>query len=701
MTPVKWVIVTLTILGLAGLMYWLLSPKSAATTNKLGNTGALGFLGGLFAPATTTTTTTYLTTPNLVVDPGTGGDNFPGGTYVPPVVGVDGGDKGGGNYTSNPSWQYGEYGAISGNDFLGNSFVTLPAPIIPFEVKARPYTFGIDYPFAEQTARGIVNFRRFPEFSLSDNKIHVSGPWYSDAYANAGFSRGITSITTFPNFRTAGAPQSIIYLPRHQKNDMIGDPVFHEIARSLVNDNPNSPHADAWRDFGYNQRFTLDEGAYVEIGRQMWLQEQQLQDANNQGVMYLCVDLESTHPFDYVRHAIGWIYMGLCGAAAQDGMQVIPYLYSTGTQTTGVLGFSDRMYGTGDPLYLADEHDFLAGGDPLLQAMKLYNGVITVDTYIQAICGPEDMLERDESGNIYTDGEGKPIFTQRTQTTVFGVTVSLEPDEARRAVQDLYEQSTRLYLMNHRLAGGYPAYGGQRRESMIGVQSGSFTRNTQEGVDGIVQNDRPVPAWQMDLFNAINLFLSNHTWCWSVDFNHEPDQVGSDHTNVVAYQAHGPMESLIRAMHRHSAFSQIQTSAYKWCWFNLAMVNNMRGDGNSYAQKAIMHAKIRNVNGTAWLEALIAFPCTDGRPTRFRLWVDKNGVQSEPFECWLQNGRSYFYDAWPLPSDFSYDQLEGADIYGDYLDVQNVDRYVRGDYRASLDGIRVPVSQAQPTNSQA
>ncbi|WP_461141209.1 hypothetical protein [Spirosoma pomorum] len=678
MTPIKWIIVALAILGLGGLIYWLLIPKTTPSTSGQGS--ALGFLANLFGPSSSSTTTTTITW-----------DNPGGGGYVPPATGVDDGDKGGGNYTANPNWYFGEYGAMQGTDFEGRPYVATSAPVIPFEVKNSPYTFGVDYPYPEQTAKGVANLRRFPEFNLPANKLHIMGPWYNDGYANeSNFSRGVTSIVTLPNFRSEGAPQSIVHLPRSQKNDMIGDPVLHAIARTLAAGDPTHPNADAWAWLGHSKTFTPNQAAYMEIGRQLWNQERSLQDVNNQGVTYICVDMEDSHPWELNRFCVGSVYLGLCQAAAEEGLQVIPYLYSNGIGQVGIIGFSDVV--NGFPEYLQDRFDWFNNEDTLVQALNQYNGVATVDTYIQAVWGLEDFLARDESGNAYTDGQGEPVFSSLGQTTVYGQVIYLEPGEAKRALQDLYEQSTRLYLMNHRLAGAYPVYGGQRRPSLVNAQMGSFTRNSNEGVDGTIQNDRPVPAWQLEMFNSMNLFLSNHIYCWGVDFNHEPGAVGADHSSVWSYQAHGTMESIVRALHRRSAFAQIQTAQFKWLWFNLAIVNNLRADGNTYSQKALTHGKILNVNGAAWLELWFAFPCADNKPKLFTVWVTKNGVQSEPFQCWIQSGRHYFYDAFPLPGVFSYDQLEGADVCLHYVDEHGVNRYFRGDYRVDASGLSVPNS---------
>ena len=77
-------------------------------------------------------------------------------------------------------------------DYDGHPFVTNPAPVLKFQRKLAPAVTGIDYDFAEQTAHGVALLSRFPEFKLSDRRIHVDGPWYDSDAANLHFTRGIS-----------------------------------------------------------------------------------------------------------------------------------------------------------------------------------------------------------------------------------------------------------------------------------------------------------------------------------------------------------------------------------------------------------------------------------------------------------------------------------------------------------------------------
>src|SRR6476659_7914229 len=95
------------------------------------------------------------------------------------------------------------YGANAAElrDYDGHAFVTNTAPVLKFERKTKPALTGIDYNFPEQSAHGVALLSRFPEFKLSDRRIHVDGPWYDDEGANLHFSRGITSIGAIPRYR--------------------------------------------------------------------------------------------------------------------------------------------------------------------------------------------------------------------------------------------------------------------------------------------------------------------------------------------------------------------------------------------------------------------------------------------------------------------------------------------------------------------
>src|SRR4051812_26549458 len=119
-------------------------------------------------------------------------------------------------------------------DFDGHAFVTNAAPVLKFERKTRPALTGIDYDFAEQTAHGVALLSRFPEFKLSDRRIHIDGPWYDSDAANLHFSRGIASIGAMPRYREKeNAPTNLRKLSQFQKWSLMTDPVWYAAASRL------------------------------------------------------------------------------------------------------------------------------------------------------------------------------------------------------------------------------------------------------------------------------------------------------------------------------------------------------------------------------------------------------------------------------------------------------------------------------------
>lgn len=645
------------LIGLGGLVYWLVDAAPKTTVVKRPGSAR--------------------------VTPGAGlvGSNLVTPSYQPTTPGtIDGTDQGGGNYTANPDWEVGDYGAEEGVDYEGNPFVRSVAPLIPFEAKVIPYRHGVDYYFADQTAKGVALFKRFPEFYLADVKLHFMGPWYNNAGANAHFSRGVETMTAFPYFRQG--PTNVLFLPAERKNTMFGDDLFWALAGTRAQQiGAGDPRYNALINLAFSRQLDLDQNAYESLGRWAWEQERNTTDSNGQGTRYMSLDIEISQPYTNYRHIVGWMYDGYLSAALESGITVRPVTYY-GPEQVLIGDLSDRQGGTGDPEYLTEYWDFLANsGDPTISSISRWGGIFANDTYMQAIWGLEPLYEYNGDGSILIDGNGYPIFSSRTSTTAYGQTIPLEFGEAELCLRDLYEQSVRLYLLNHRMAGGYPSRGGMRRPGLESTETGSFTRYTNEGVQGVVLNDRPVPAWQLSLFTSLNMFLTQHLWCWGVDFNHEPGELGSNHSDIWPYQAHGVAESIINAAHRHAAFSNIQNSQFKWCWFNLAIVNHMRTEGDGYHQKALCHAKIRNVSGTAWLEVWFAFPASDNRSTLFQVFVEQGNLRSVTFECELQSGRHYFYDCFLLPQSFDYESLEGENVYVSYPDALNVQRVHRGNYQ--------------------
>ena len=656
MTPFKWFLVSMALIGLGGLVYWLVGSTQKTVVKKPG--------AGMVPGTSGVAGSTLVASP---YQPGSGGA-------------VDGADQGSGNYSSNPEWQFGDYGAEVGTDQQGNPFERSSAPMIPFEAKVLPYRYGVDYSFADQTAKGAALFKRFPEFYLADVKLHFMGPWYSDGSANSHFSRGVETITTLPNFRQGGE-QNVALLPYTRKNVMIPDDTFWVYANLVANSiGAADPRYNAMITLSQSHELILDQEAYVLLGRRVWESERNTMDVNGQGTLYMSIDLEISSPYTNYRHIVGWLYDGYCTAALESGIVVRPYTYY-GPEQVLIGDLSYRQFGTGNPEYLADNWDFLANiNDPTIAAVARFGGIFANDTYIQAIWGLDPFYQYNPDGSVQVGGNGFPLYSQITQTVAYGQVIPLEYGEAELCLRDLYEQSVRLYLMNHRLAGGYPSRSGMRRPGLENAESGSFTRYTNEGVQGIVLNDRPVPAWELSMFSSLSMFLTQHLWCWGVDFNHEPDTLGAIHYQTWQYEAHGVAESVINAAHRHAAFSNIQNSPFKWCWFNLAIVNNCQTDGDGYHQKALCHAKIRNVNGSVWLEVWFAFPSTDNRSTVFQLYAEQGGIRSNTYDCELRSGRHYYYDCFPLPQSFSYDSLEGENIVVSYPDVLNVQRIHRGNY---------------------
>lgn len=660
MTPFRWFIVAVAVLGGIGIAYWLLKPRPTATGSGSLPPGTTGFLAsGLGTSAT---------------------------VLLPPSGGVvDGTDQGGGNYSSNPNWTIGDYGAPVGSDFEGRSFERTAVPIIPFEAKNQPYQYGINYYFPEQTAKGATLFKRFPAFNMTDAQLHLMGPWYSDADANAHFSRGVTTLSVLPNYRQG--PTDATALPYTQKSVMYSENIVKHYAEILMN--TGGGDNTILQNFinGLMQADQSAESTFVALGRLMYQQEKSVLDQTGKGSLYVTFNIENIWPTDpqlsqpYLQNCFGYLYDGYCGAAYDDGVLVRPFNYGS-YQMQIELDASSFRDGSGFPNYLQPQYDFLAGGGPILQAMQKYGGVMAIDDYIQGIWGNEPFLQRDVDGSPITDGQGNVYFAQNGSTTVYGQTVSLEINEAQRALLDIYEHATRLYLQLHRLADDYPSYDGQRRSNMENIQAGAFTRWTNEGVAGIVQNDRPIPAWQMELFNALGLFLSPHVYAWGVEFNQEPSPLGSL-SSVWPYAADGVVESLISAAYKHASFRNIQPSRFKWLWFNLPIVDNMTTPGNRFHEKALCFGKIRDVNGIVWLEILFAFPATDNTPTAGTIRVEQNGVVSQDFNFQTADGRSYFYDAWQLPSTFSYDGLSGSDVTINYYDGFARPVSHRGDYRVN------------------
>lgn len=576
------------------------------------------------------------------------------------------------------------------SDYAGQPVITEPAPNLTFERRDLPRPGGIDYPFAEQTAQGVAVFDRFPEFSLRDRWVHWSGPWYSDPAANGHFTHGVTSIEVMPNYRQG--PSNNMAVPAEHKWMLMMDPLWWRAAGDLADQlaaaDPADARIPALRLLADEHRMIPDEAAYVSLGRFVWEHDRTATDDAGRGFRYAMIDIEGTEGWEHHRDCFGWMYRGLGEASAADGEPIVPVTYGSWTFMVGLMYFSERQNGTGEPVYLLPEHDFVPQPDPTLNAVDDLGGALSMDGYLQAIWGEEPFYQRHPDGSLVL-ADGVPQFSTLDHTTLYGQPVRLEPGEAEHTLSDLYRQAARMYLMYHRMAGEYPSHSGLRKPFLTNSRVGGWTRVTNEGLLGIEQNDRPVPAWELELMTMIYLMTADHIVAWGVETNCPPAPPASDMTDTWRYNAHGVWEAMLKAMHRYSVNDPLHEpyepggEPFQWCWFNLPMVEQNKVDGERYDQKPLVIGKIRQFEGRSWLELMAAWPAMDDHPAELLLWVDQDGQRSPAYPINLRNGRSIFYDAWRLPEQFEV--LTGEDVWLRFTDQLGVERTWRGDWRLEVD----------------
>lgn len=574
--------------------------------------------------------------------------------------------------------------AFAQTDYQGRPFVTQKAPVLKFEARNTPLLRGVDYAFAEQTARGVALFERFPQFSLRDRNIHLYGPWYNSDAANGHFTRGVTSVVAMPRYREG--PTDIRSIPYTQKNMLWGDPVFWSsaarLADKLAAQNPNDERIAPLRTFANERKFVPHDAAFLELGRNVWREERLSLDAKGQGVKYPTIDIEGTGGWEHQRTSFGLLYRGMAEEAAKDGVQIVPQTYGQWTFEVGAVHFSMRQGGTGDPEYLMPERDFFAAPDPTLKIINETGGALAMDGYMQAIWGNEPFYKGNGEGALLLQ-DGKPVWNDIQKTTLYGQEIRLEPGEAAHCMQDIYRQAVRMYLMHHRLAGEYPASSYLRKEFLKNVRLSAWTRYTNEGLQGIEQNDRPLPGWLIENLSLMYFFTADDLVAWSSETNVVPGPPGADYTAFDKYNTHGMVEFLIKAAHRYSAFDALHQGSFEWCWFRLPMVNKNESDGERYEQKPIVFGKIRRFQNRLWLELFAFWPALDNKSAKFQIWAEKDGQRSPVYNIELPDGRSSFYDAWQLPEQFQ--KLEGKDIYLRFQDLLGQTRTWRGDWRQHVE----------------
>lgn len=574
-------------------------------------------------------------------------------------------------------------------DFDGHPFVTNSAPVLKFERKTKPAPAGIDYEFPEQTAHGVALLARFPAFTLSDRRIHVDGPWYDSDEANLHFTRGIASIGAMPRYREKEqAPTNLRKLLQFQKWSLITDPVWYAAAARLVKklekEDPSDARIAALRFLSEKHCYTNDEAAYRELGRYAFQSERWPTDRRGHFVGYAAIDIETTQGFEHQRNCNGWLYQGLAQGAREEGLKIVPMLYGQWQFSVGCFYESMRQGGKGDPEYLMREKDFLAGPDPTLVACQQNEGILSMDGYQQAMWGDEPFFKRNSDGSLRLR-EGKPVFNDTAETMAYGCKLRLERGEAKHCLDNLYRTALRMYLQHHRRAGQYPSNSTLTKPFLSNCKIGAWSRYSNEGVQGIEQNDRPLPGWLLDLIIGMYLFTADDITLWSSDMNFYPGPLGGNYTNAWRFNAHGVLESVVKAAHRYSALDPLHAAGgkFQWCWFNLPLVNKNETPGDRYFEKPIAMGKLRQFEGHTWLELFVAWPALDHDSRHLQVWIDQNGRRSPGYTIQLRHGRTYFYDAWQLPDDFK--NLEGQHVWLRGTDLLGVQRTWRGDWRQSAD----------------
>lgn len=572
-----------------------------------------------------------------------------------------------------------------GVDYAGTPFVTDPAPELTFRVQESPRRHGIDYPFPDQTARGVALLSRFPAFTLSDRRIHVDGPWYAEPDANAHFTRGIATVGAIPRYRESDdAPTNVRDLPPERKWSLMTDPMWwgHAVRflEQLERTDPADPRIPALRAFGVGHKMTPDEAAFRALGHYVFHNERFATDRSGRFVGFPAIDIECTEGWEHQRDCLGWLYQGLARGAAETRTTITPLLYGQWQYDVGAAYCSMVEPLTGLPEYLRPERDFLAAPDPTLAACQQNQDILSMDGYQQAIWGREPFLERDAHGGLILEN-GIPRFSAATATTVYGCRLALEPGEARQCLENLYRTALRMYLQHHRRAGGYPAHSGLRKAFLSDCRIGAWSRYTNEGLQGIRQNDRPLPPWLLETLVGLYLFTADDIVLWSSDMNFIPGPLGGDYSRTWSYNAHGVLESVVKAAHRYSALDPLHAAAgrIEWCWFNLPVLNRNESPGERCFEKPIAIGRLKEFRGRTWLELFLSWPALDAEARQFQVWIEQGDRRSEPFTIELPHGRTWFLDAWMLPTGFS--QLTGRDIFLRTTDLLGVERTWRGDWR--------------------
>jgi hypothetical protein len=578
-------------------------------------------------------------------------------------------------------------------DFDGHLFVTNPAPILKFQRKLAPTLTGIDYVFPEQTAHGVALLSRFPPFTVSDRRVHVDGPWYDTAAVNLHFTRGIASVGAIPRYReTDNAPTTVRTLLPSQKWTLMGDPMWWghaaNYAKELAARDPGDPRVGPLWTFGTNHVFVDHQEAFTSLGYYVFQKERWPLDTKGGFARYPAIDIEGTGNWQYQRNCFGWLYQGLARGAKELGLPLVPMLYGQWQFSVGAFYESMRQNGSGEPEYLLPEKDFLAGPDPTLVACQQNVGIISMDGYMQAIWGREPFYKRNSDGALVLT-RGLPVFNDVTNTTAYGWNLYLEPGEAKHCLDDVYRQALRMYLQHHRMAGQYPARSGLRKPFLSNCRIGAWSRYTNEGLQGIQQNDRPLPDWLLDMLIGMYLFTADDITLWSSDMNFIPGPVGADYRSIWRYNSHGVLESVVKAVHRYSANEPLHAAggSFEWCWFNLPVVNKNETPADRYYEKPIALGKLRPFEGHTYLELFVAWPALDTTSRTFKVWVDKNGRRSPAYSIQVKHGRTYFCDAWQLPDGFG--EIQGQHVWLRAVDLLGTERTWRGDWRVEADA-RVP-----------
>ncbi|GAB4042172.1 SGNH/GDSL hydrolase family protein [Spirosoma litoris] len=596
-------------------------------------------------------------------------------------------------------------------DYQNNPVVSDPAPVLADGVRTVPRLVGNFYPFASQTGKNVLLWKRIPPFTPHSSKIIIyPGGLYSDTTDNALLSRGFT--------HTAESSKWIdgqTYPTQFKRAlEMANYQAAYTASFDPAATSDQQAKLLAWAGYGSGNfegthTFIPDEETCRLYAKYWWATFKQ-NDWAGAGVEYFSVNHEvfqARNPALYAQewyNQVGWITKGIIDAAALEGKTLKSGMSDWANLTNVNPQNFEDIDGTGYPKYMSygyigepfrgsSQSAPLGNSTVLGQLMKEGKAFVGVGSYLQHTIDDQSYFQKNADGTYKKGSDGGLIWrTDKRTTTISGQPTVIYGDDYYKSQLKLYGRFARYHANLYFRAGGVHLPRSDVRQSGFEavrllaqfrldteVESGmspSSTGTTE--VEFATLNSRPLNPDMVET-DAITMYLlTDYMRGWSE--SRPRTTLGANNGGKQVASAEFYAKGFQRASQLNWIFSTPWTLIQPKLWIKGTGTLAPYDASEAFYRKPIIWGGLATKDGHPTIFLNWVWPCQDtDRYTDVTVWVDKgSGVVSPGYRIRLK-GRKPGLDYWTLPDALA--GVQPKDIYFQFKSLLGEKITWRGDYR--------------------